>query len=81
LCILGGRVYHSDMDGKELQRRRIALGMSVQDLAELLDVTRVSLHRWERDGVSERVGMLHLALLALEMAQLVGALGVDQEGG
>jgi len=74
-------VYHSDMDGKELQRRRIALGMSVQDLAELLDVTRVSLHRWERDGVSERVGMLHLALLALEMAQLVGALGVDQEGG
>ena len=54
------------MDGKELKRRREALNLSVAELAELLDVTRVSLHRWERDGVHERVGMLHLALTTLE---------------
>jgi transcriptional regulator with XRE-family HTH domain len=54
------------MKGNELKRRREALNLSVPQLAELLDVTRVSLYRWEREGVHERVGMLHLALTALE---------------
>ncbi len=54
------------MNGDELHRRRLALNMSVVELATLLDVTRVSLHRWERNGVKERSGMLHLALRYLE---------------
>jgi transcriptional regulator with XRE-family HTH domain len=58
------------MEGKELKRRREALNLSVPQLAELLDVTRVSLYRWEREGVHERVGMLHLALTALEKEAL-----------
>jgi transcriptional regulator with XRE-family HTH domain len=65
------------MDGKELKRRREALNMSVQELAELLGVTRISLHRWERDGIKERSGMLHLALRYLEDQQLRGRLERD----
>lgn len=60
------------MDGAELKRRREALNLSVPQLAEKLGVTRISLYRWEREGVRERVGMLHLALMALEMVQVRG---------
>lgn len=60
------------MDGNELKRRREALGFSVPELAEKLGVTRISLYRWEREGVRERVGMLHLALMALEMLHVKG---------
>jgi len=60
------------MDGSEIKRRRMALGMSVMQLAGCLNVTRITLHRWEREGVKERVGMLHLALTALEDRVLLG---------
>jgi len=55
------------MDAKELKQRRKALGLTVPALAEKLGVTRITLYRWERQGVRERVAMLRLALLALEM--------------
>lgn len=67
------------MEGSELKRRREALGMTVPQLAELLDVTRISLYRWEREGVSERVGMLQLALRQLEDQVLRERMGVEQE--
>lgn len=60
------------MDASELKQRRKALGLSVPELAEKLGVTRISLYRWEREGVKERVAMLRLALLALEMLQVRG---------
>lgn len=75
------RVYHDVMDGKELKRRREALGLSVAQLAELLDVTRISLHRWEREGIKERSGMLHLALRQLEDQALRGRLDAERREG
>lgn len=35
------------MDAKELQRRRLALDMSREDLARALNVTTVTVWRWE----------------------------------
>ena len=85
LCVLCHNVLHSKanrerrlaeeslvdfMDAKELKQRRKALGFTVPALAEKLGVTRITLYRWEREGVRERVAMLRLALLALEMLQV-----------
>lgn len=68
-CIMVRMEY---MSGAELKRRREGLNLTVPQLAEKLGVTRISLYRWEREGVRERVGMLHLALMALEMLHVKG---------
>ena len=54
------------MDGAELRRRRRALGLTQQQLAERLDVARETVTRWETGALAiESPGMLHYALLGL----------------
>ena len=51
----------------EIRRRRLALGLSQDELGELLSVAQNTIARWERDELEpEHPGMLKLAFDALE---------------
>lgn len=53
------------MNGAELREWRSRLGMSQEELARRLDVTRQSVYMWEK-GDTKPPGMLRLALRWLE---------------
>lgn len=54
------------MKPEELRRRREALGLTQEQLARELDVTTMSVSRWER-GVYQIPHYIELALEAIEM--------------
>ena len=56
------------MTGEELREWRARLGMSQEELARRLEVTRQSVYMWEK-GDTRPPGMLRLALLWLEHEQ------------
>lgn len=58
------------MNGPDLRRRRHALGLSQQKLAERLGVAKMTVSRWERGTLRiEHPRLLALALEALEQRQ------------
>jgi transcriptional regulator with XRE-family HTH domain len=58
------------MDGSELKRRRVMLGMSQEQLAKRLGVTQNAISRWESGKVAIRHDViLFLAMLYLERDQ------------
>lgn len=54
------------MNGDELRERRKRLGLTQEELAHLLGVTRQSVFQWERGRNLRRPQMLALALEAIE---------------
>lgn len=54
------------MDGSELKRRRVLLGMSQEQLAKRLGVTQNAISRWE----SGKVTIRHDVILLLAMMYL-----------
>jgi transcriptional regulator with XRE-family HTH domain len=53
------------MKGAELREWRLALGLTQQELADKLEVSRNTVARWERDEMAIP-GFLHLALKSIE---------------
>jgi len=67
------------MQGPELRRRRLALGLSQAELATELEVTKNTVARWERDEVAIRhPGMLRACLEDIE-AEHARRIQVDPE--
>jgi transcriptional regulator with XRE-family HTH domain len=54
------------MTGKKLLKRRQALGLTQQGLAERLAVSRNTVARWERGEMAIPGQMLDLALMTIE---------------
>jgi len=53
------------MKGAKLREWRLALGLTQQELADKLEVSRNTVARWERDEMAIP-GFLHLALKSIE---------------
>jgi repressor LexA len=66
------------MDMAELQRRREALGMSREELAQALKTTAVSIWRWEN---GERSIPAHLSLALESVERNHGKVVVKKKGG
>ena len=66
------------MTGEELREWRARLGMSQEELARLLEVTRQSVYMWEK-GDTRPPGMLELALRWLEHEAGVDVSTTDAE--
>jgi transcriptional regulator with XRE-family HTH domain len=62
------------MDGEELRRRRDALGMSQEQLADALGVYQTTITRWETGGREIR----HPRILALALDALALRMGAGR---
>lgn len=63
------QIENSRTFGKKLQEKRKKLGLTQEQLAKILDTTRNTVARWERDEVvPESKNMVWLSIIALETA-------------
>jgi transcriptional regulator with XRE-family HTH domain len=68
------------MKGAKLRERRLALGLTQQELADKLEVSRNTVARWERDEMANP-GFLDLALKWIESEAAKGAASKSRSKG